>query len=231
VNLARKLPAAVRGNLAAMRWLVLAGVLALSSACGLPAHVRPVPRGTVAAEASVGGPAVLLGAVPVPLPLATVGASYGVAERMDVHAHLHLTPLLLGTAGLDIGATWLPLAEEGWRPALSLTGRAYGFSDLSSGALFYGELSAAASYLLRERYLTYLSTTALHDALAGDVLWAVGVGGQVPFDRFALQLEVNWYWPSYDAAAAPVTWASPGGRGALGLVLGLSYRFGGAAAP
>jgi len=59
----------------------------------------------------------------------------------------------------------------------------------------------------------------------------VGVGGQVPFNRFALQLEANWYWPTYDAAAAPVTWASPGGRGALGLVLGVSYRFGGAQAP
>jgi hypothetical protein len=214
-----------------MRGLLLAGLVLLSSACGLPSHVRPVPKGVVALEAAVGGPAALLGGVPVPLPLSTVGASYGVAESVDVHAHAHLTPLVLGTGGLDLGATWLALPEDGWRPALSLTGRAYGFSDLSSGALFYGELSASASYLLRERYLTYVSTTALYDALAEDVMWAVGVGGQVPFDRFALQLEANWYWPSYDSAAAPVSWASPGGRGTFGLVLGASYRFGGAKSP
>ncbi len=210
-----------------MRWLLITALVALCSACGLPAHVRPVPAGTLAVEGAVGGPAALLGGVPVPLPLATVGASYGVAERVDVHAHAHLTPLLLGTAGMDLGATWLALPEQGWRPALALTGRAYGFSDFSSGALFYGEASAAASYLLGERYLTYVSTTALYDALAGDLMWAVGVGGQVPFNRFALQLEANWYWPTYDAAAAPVSWASPGGRGTLGLVVGASYRFGG----
>lgn len=208
-------------------WLLLSLVL-VSSACGLPAHVRPVPRGTLAVEAAVGGPAALLGNVPVPLPLSTVGASYGVAENVDVQAHVHLTPLLLGTAGLDLGATWLARPEQGWRPAISLTGRAYGFSDLSSGALFYGEAGAAASYMLGGRYLTYVSGRALYDALASDVLWAVGAGAQVPFRRFALQLEANWYWPSYDASASPVSWASVGGRGAFGLVLGASYRFGGA---
>ncbi|MBN1207494.1 MAG: hypothetical protein JXB05_21655 [Myxococcaceae bacterium] len=213
-----------------MRECLLLGLVVFSSACGLPAHVRPVPRGTLAVEASVGGPAALLGGVPVPLPFATVGASYGVADAVDVHAHAHLTPLLLDTAGLDLGATLLARPEQDWRPALSLTGRAYAFSDLSSGALFYGEASAAASYLLRERYLTYASTTALYDALAGEVIWAVGVGAQVPFQRFALQLEANWYWPTYDAAAAPVSWVSPGGQGAFGLVLGASYRFGGSGA-
>jgi hypothetical protein len=218
-----------RGKVPWMRGCLLVGLVLLCSACGLPAHVRPVPRGTLALEAAVGGPAALLGPVPVPLPLATVGASYGVAEAVDVQAHAHLTPLILGTAGLDVGATWLALPEQGWRPAISLTGRAYGFSDLSSGALFYGEAGAAASYVLGGRYLTYVSTTALYDALADEVLWAVGSGVQVPFNRFALQLEANWYWPTYDASAAPVTWASPGGHGAFGLVIGASYRFGGAA--
>ncbi len=219
-----------RDNFPVMRGCLLLCLGVLSSACGLPAHVRPVPRGTLAVEAAVGGPAALLGGVPVPLPLATVGASYGVTEAMDVHAHAHLTPLLLGTAGLDLGATLLARPEDAWRPALSLTGRVYGFSDLSSGALFHGEVSAAASYLLRGRFLTYASTAALYDALAGDVMWAVGVGAQVPFQRFALQLEANWYWPSYDAAAAPVSWVSLGGQGSFGLVLGASYRFGGSGA-
>ncbi len=209
------------------RTCFLAAFFALACACGLPAHVRPVPRGTLAVEAGVGGPAARLGGVPVPLPLSTLGASYGVAEGVDVHTHVHLTPLVLGTAGLDVGATWLALPEDGWRPALALTGRGYGFTDLSSGALFYGETSAAASWLLRERYLTYVSASALYDALNRDFMWAVGTGAQVPFGRFALQAEVSWYWPSYDASVAPAEWLTASGQGALGLVLGASYRFGG----
>jgi hypothetical protein len=156
-----------------------------------------------------------------------VGASYGVSDSVDVHAHAHLTPLLLGTVGFDAGATWLGVTEAGWRPALSLTGRGYVFSDFSTGAVFYGEAGAAASWWLGERCLTYLSTRALYDALEEDVVFAVGTGVQVPFDRFALQAEVSWYAPGYDTSASPVSWASLGGRGAFGLVLGASYRFGG----
>ncbi|MFP2903787.1 hypothetical protein ACLESD_01685 [Pyxidicoccus sp. 3LFB2] len=163
----------------------------------------------------------------MPLPLSTVGASYGVREDLDVHSHVHLTPLVLGTAGLDVGATWLAWQEDGARPALALTGRAYGFSDLSTGALFYGEASAAASWLLRDRFLAYVSASALYDTLNEDTLWAVGAGTQVPFGRFALQAEVGWYLPTYDASVAPAEWVTAGGRGALGLVLGGSYRFGG----
>ncbi len=213
-----------------MRWMFLPPLAALASACGLATHVRPVPVGTLALEAAVGGPVADLGA-PIPLPLATVGASYGVAESLDVHAHAHLTPLVLGTVGLDVGATWLALGEDGWRPAVSLTGRAYGFSDLSTGALFHGEAGAAASWLLGERFLTYLSARALYDALEEDGLWAVGTGVQVPFGRFALQAEASWYAPGYDTSASPVAWASVGGRGAFGVVLGASYRFGDSGTP
>jgi hypothetical protein len=208
-----------------MRSMFLPFLAVLASGCGLATHVRPVPPGTLALEAAVGGPVADLG-VPVPLPLATVGASYGVAESVDVHAHAHLTPLVLGTAGLDVGATWLSVGEDGWRPAVSLTGRAYGFSDLSTGALFYGEAGAAASWLLGERFLTYLSARGLYDALERDVLWAVGTGVQVPFGRFALQAEASWYAPGYDTSASPVSWASVGGRGAFGVVLGASFLFG-----
>ncbi|RKH21635.1 hypothetical protein D7X74_00820 [Corallococcus sp. CA047B] len=85
----------------------LAGFFARICACGLPAHVLPVPEGTLALEAGVGGPAVRLEGAPVPLPLSTLGASYGLNGRWDLHAHAHLTPLL-GVAG----ATWLALDQD-----------------------------------------------------------------------------------------------------------------------
>ncbi|MBN8227863.1 hypothetical protein JYK02_10115 [Corallococcus macrosporus] len=205
----------------------LAGFFALACACGLPAHVRPVPAGSLALEAGVGGPAVRLEGTPVPLPLSTLGASYGLNDRWDVSAHAHLTPLLLGVAGMDVGTTWLALEQDGARPAVALTGRGYVFSDLDTGALFHGEATAAASWLLRERFLTYVSGSALYDVVESDVLWSLAAGTRVPFGRFALQLELGWYGPDYDASVAGAEWLTPGGHGALGLVLGGSYRFGG----
>ena len=159
--------------------------------------------------------------------MSTLGASYGLNERWDVSAHAHLTPLLLGVAGMDVGTTWLALDQDGARPALALTGRGYAFSDLDTGALFHGEATAVASWLLRERFLTYVSGSALYDVVESDVMWSVAAGTRVPFGRFALQAELGWYWPGYDASVSGAEWLTPGGRGALGLVLGGSYRFGG----
>src|SRR6218665_2097707 len=94
------------------RWrhgLVLGpGVLALG--CGLTTQVLPVARGTWGAEAAVSGPFVRLGGL-LPVRLSTVGVRYGVAERADVAAHAHLTPLAFGGAGVGGGGPGRPLGE------------------------------------------------------------------------------------------------------------------------
>ncbi len=208
----------------------LAGAVALSvacSACGILTHARPTPRHGFAVEASAGGPLVNIGA-PIPLPLTTVGASYGVDDGLDVQVHTHLTTAAaLSVAGFDAGGTWMPVEQRRARPAVALTGRLYAFTDFRTGTLGYGELSATASWLLGRRFLTYVTVGGLVEFLDGYVHWSPGLGEQVQFGRFALGLDLRWYDPGYTTRYASANWAGLGGLGALGLVLGASYTFGG----
>ena len=145
-------------------WGGLLGLVLLGPGCGLTTQVRPVPRGTWAAEAAVGGPLVRLGG-PLPVPLSTAGVRYGVAEHADVAAHAHLTSLTFGVAGLDVGGAWLALEQVGARPALTLGGRLYGFAQVLPGRAtsprVYLEGAPTVSYLLGGRWLTYASASGL----------------------------------------------------------------------
>ncbi|MHB8875596.1 MAG: hypothetical protein ACYC8T_18075 [Myxococcaceae bacterium] len=208
-----------------LRLFTVSCAVLLGAGCGLSTHVRPVPKGQLALEASVGGPAARLGGAAIPLPMSTLGASYGVAERVDVSAHTHLTSLAaFKLAGLDLSGTYLALEESGAVPALALTARGYAFTDFASGTLWYADLSATASYSLGTRTLLFGTLTGQLVAIDGSAHWSPGVGAQFTFGRVALEAEVRWYDASYDVRSSSVSWLSPFKQGALGLVLGVSYR-------
>lgn len=214
-----------------MRFVLMMWVLALAAGCGLTTQVRPVPRGILQVEGAAGGALVNLGQT-LPVPLSTVGARYGVAERLDVAAHAHLTSLTFGVAGLDVGGSWLALAQDGAVPALSLGGRLYGFTSVlasrrDASPRAYVEVSPAVSYLLGGRFLTYASATGLVQLAGGRPLLALAVGEEVQLERWGVQLEGRWFQPDAATRFNAVDWVGVAGQGALGVVLGVRYRFGG----
>jgi hypothetical protein len=213
-----------------MRALLLLLPALLATGCGLTTQVRPVPRGAVQVEGALGGPLVKVGPV-IPVPLSAAGVRYGVADRFDVAAHAHLTSLSFGVAGLDVGGTWLALAQDGALPALALGGRLYGFTSLlperNVSPRAYVELSPTVSYLLGGRFLSYASATGLVQLAGGPPLLSLAVGEEVRLARWGVQAELRWYQPDYATRFNAADWQGVGGRGALGAVLGVRYRFGG----
>ena len=211
-------------------WLPLLPVL-LTLGCGLTTQVRPVPRGALQTEAALGGPLVRLGQT-FPVPLSTVGARYGIAEHVDVAAHAHLTSLAFGVAGLDVGGSWLALAQDGARPALSLGGRLYGFTQVLPerrvSPRAYLEVSPTVSYLFAQRFLVYGSATGFAQFAGGRPLWSLAVGEEVQLEPWGIQVELRWYEPTAATRFNTVEWVGVGGQGALGALLALRYRFGGA---
>ncbi|HLL53338.1 MAG TPA: hypothetical protein VK447_07325 [Myxococcaceae bacterium] len=197
-----------------------------ATGCGHVTKVRPTPSGQVAVEGAFGGPFGQVEGYVLPLPLATVGASYGIAERFDVEAHAHLTSLVFGVAGLDVGGSWLALAQQGAIPAVSLNGRLYGFTDLRA-ARAYLEVSPSVSYLLGEHFLTYVSATGWVQFAGGPPLFTVAAGEEFQLGKWGLQLEARWYAPDYGTENLPTRWANINGLGGFGVLLGVRYRFGG----
>lgn len=188
--------------------------------CGLATHVRPVAPGTLQAEAAVGGPMAVAG-LAIPLPLSTAGARYGLHPRWDAGAHVHLTSLLaLGTPGLDVETNVLALEQSGGVPAVSLTARGYAFTDLRSTLRLDWELGATASWTLPGRWLVFANLVR-QQQYDGAGPWSVAAGGRVRLGPVGLQVELRWYDVLQPTAGASVSWVSPFGRGALGVVAGV----------
>ncbi|MGA9521563.1 MAG: hypothetical protein WBV82_08875 [Myxococcaceae bacterium] len=205
------------------RWIAWVAAAALLG-CGHTTPVRPTPKGNLQLQAEIGGPIASWG-FPFPSPHATAGASYGLLDRLDAHAHVHLTPLIAGLAGVDVGSTFLLLEETGPIPALSGTARVYGFTDFTQSAAYF-EGTAAASYAIGTRWLPYVSVTGFGQFAGGPILVSPAVGTQLWFDAFGVQAEARWFQPDYETQRTVIPWVGVGGRGALGLVLGVRWRTG-----
>ncbi len=178
-------------------------------------------------EVELGGPMVAVAGITTPVPLSTVGARYGLDDRYDVAAHLHLTSLTFGVAGLDVGATWLAFPQTGAIPALSTSARLYGFGSIRAAPRVYLELTGSVSYLVGEHFLTYVSGTGLVQFAGGAPLWSLAAGEEFRFGRFGVQAEFRWYEPNVATRFQVVDWLPIGGLGGWGLILGFNYRFGG----
>lgn len=212
------------------RLLAAFGLAVFAVGCGHVASVRPVPKGAIQPELHLGGPMAHVGGLgDLPLPLSTVGARFGIAEKFDLSVNAHLTTLAFGVAGLDVGSTYLAVPEQGAIPALSVGGRLYGFTDLDllGGPRAYVELYGSASYLLRGLVMPYLSTSVLLQFAGGAPIVTVGGGAELVLGRFGLTLEARWYAPYHYSRYAVVDWWSIGDFGGFGLLGGLRYRFGG----
>lgn len=200
-------------------------LLSLLTGCASLTHVRPVPRGALVAEASVGGPLVQLGDVPLPLPLTSVGVTYGALDRLSLHAHVQPSALLLGALGMDAGATGLLLAQTGAWPALVASGQAQVLTDGRTGAWASADASLTASWLLSEHWLPYVTLSGQVDFLNRLVQTAPGLGLQVQLGPWTIQAETRLYAPTRRSDIAAVPYVGLAGHGALGVVLGASHRF------
>jgi len=203
--------------------VVVAAVLLVG--CGHMAKLRPTPRRQVAIELEAGGPFAKIGSATIPLPLSTIGASYGIADHLDVSGHLHPTAAVFGVGGLDLGAAWQPVIQNGGVPAVTLAGRLYGFTDFKTGFMPYLEAGVTGSYKIADRFSPYLNVSALVQINAVP-LFAVGAGVELELGRTALQAEFRWFSPNRPTLFNVVEWQGLGGLGAVGVLVGVRYTVG-----
>jgi len=209
----------------------------LFTACSTVHGVKPVGKGALAVEASLGGPFVELYGAPVPLPLTTLGATYGVTDLVDVHAAVHPTATAaFNLIGLDAGVSGQLMAPEGARPRL--------MADLSfvfaagdnepdapeGGVRLFAQPGLAASWDWgkSDQHTAYASVGAFVEPRPGPhALGWVGGGNLWGVGRTQLVTELKWLSPWADTEPLTPHWYAPANQGAIALQLGARYTFGG----
>lgn len=218
---------------------LLLPLLLLAGGCSTVHGIRPIGKGAVSVDASLGGPITQVFGMPIPLPLTTVGATVGATDTTDVHAAVHPTAAaMFGIGAGEVGVSQQFLAPRGARPRLSadltLLGAAGDVDPDTApkgGFRFFFQPTALAGwdYGKAGQHTVYTGFTAFCEA--ADPLAAVGgvvLGNRFGFGRSHLDLELKWLNPWDDGEPVVPEFAAPGQMGAVSLQFGYGFRFGGA---
>jgi hypothetical protein len=217
---------------------VLLTVLLLASGCSTVHGVRPIGKGAVSVDASLGGPLTEVFGLPIPLPITTLGATVGATDTTDVHAAVHPTAAAMFAIGAgEVGVSQQFLAPSGARPRLSgdLTFLGAG-GDLApdhkpdGGFRFFVQPTVLAGwdYGKASQHTVYAGFTAF--CQPADELHAVGgfvLGNRFGLGRSHLDVELKWLDPWDDTEKIVPEYVSPGWQGAISLQFGYGFRFGG----
>ncbi|MFZ5481246.1 MAG: hypothetical protein ACOZNI_31090 [Myxococcota bacterium] len=212
-------------------------MLILLAGCSTVHGVRPLEAGQWAVEGSVGGPITEVYGAPIPLPISTVGAAYGLDGRTDLHAAVQTGALaFFGLGGLDLGVSRQFWGNDATRLMgdLTLVGIA-GDVDPDGGepggfALFANPtVTLARDWGEARRQTVYGSLFGFVEAtpafaglagLAAGNRWGLG-------PQLGLTTELKWIAPYASTRSLTPRYLSPGELGAVSFLVGMDVRLGG----
>lgn len=213
-------------------WSLALGAAAATCAvaCATTAPVRPLGRGNVALNASLGGPLVRAAGLDIPTPILMLGGAYGARDDLEVTARADVTAAAFGDVHVQPGVAYHPRlgTPGGGVPIVTVAGSLHVLTNLDDTRL-YPQVTLAGAWLVGGRHLIYLGG----DAGAGfgartRVLAGPLLGGELRLGRAGLTLEGKWLAPYYDVAPTAPTWLSPFGRGYLAVLIGATFYTGAA---
>jgi hypothetical protein len=190
---------------------------------------------------TLGGPFVVVGGAPIPLPNANLEGRSGVAapleRELDVNYGINLTGLAFGILQMHAGASWLLLDQRGAVPAIALTDRIF-FATNALGLKWKpeGEALGWAANQIELNLSWLLGGQLLYAGLAEyldfgnpsltltPVLGAVFDPAPARETGVRLHLEGRWFAVNQPHVLDTVTWV-PNNRGGIGVALGVSYLF------
>ncbi len=207
------------------------------TACSTIHGVKPVGRGVIRPELSVGGPITQVYGAPIPIPLSQLGATYGLDDKTDLHAAWHTSAAsFYNLFGADVGASRELLEWAGVRPRLmaDLTVLTFAGDNEPGGSpggfrLFVQPtVTGSWDWGKHKRETVYVSLTALFQPFPKlHLVPALAVGNEWALGK-RLSLTTEFKWISFYKSNLPVVpdYYGPGNIGALGFNLGLGYAIG-----
>ncbi len=218
--------------------------LAALAGCSTIHGVKPVGKGMVRPEVSEGGPFTLVYGAPIPIPLSTLGVTYGVDDKTDVHVAWHTSAAAFYKVfGADAGASRELLTWSGARPRVmadltvltfagdneTTTSAGQGGGSPGGFRLFVQPTATASwDWGKHGRQTVYGSLTGFFQPFPTlHLLPALAVGNQWALGpRLVLTTELKWLAFTQSNIPPVPDYYGPGNIGAIGFNLGLSYTIG-----
>ena len=208
-------------------------LITLMAGCTTSRAVKPLPRGTGALTASLGGPLNSNLGPTIPIPLTSVGYVRGVDGRTNVHGEVYPTGMAaFRVFGASAGVARQLWEQQGAYPRLMTDFTVSGFvGDAVDGGegpkgRVFTDLSGVLSWDLGDHSLyTGLDLFVQPGPTPGAYLTPL-VGTVLRRGRTGVSLEAEWLAPTVDNRPLAATWRGIGHRGALQLQAGLELRLG-----
>lgn len=222
-----------------LRFLLLVLPVMLSShltaGCAARTNLEPVGKGNIRVGGSVGGPLVYAFGIYPPIPNLTAVANYGLGDRVDLNGNLYLLPIAYSLVGLDLGATWYPVLNNGAIPTIGVQARLMAFasfkSDVDDRLRAYPILSSSAAWRLGEGMiytgadLTVPLTEGEYDSESASVILSPLLGYRWELGRgIRLYTELKWHGANIRSNAT-AEYINPGGYGAISPYVAFDFPF------
>lgn len=204
--------------------------------CAAHTNLEPVGANRVNINSSVGGPIIEIFDTNMPIPYLTTGINYGVSDRVNLDANLHLLPLAYEIFGLDVGTTFFPILNDGLIPTVGIQSRYLILSSFKENVKVriraYPVVSGSAAWAAGEGLLysgmdVTLPQTSLDYYKYGPQLilspfagyrWEIG-------QDFRLFTELKLHAANHLSDLMAVNYTSVGGWGATTVLISLERTF------
>jgi hypothetical protein len=215
--------------------LCVALLCILLHSCAPTRFVKPLTAGTTAIGASVGGPLIKYSNVPIPTPLSSLVAGYGLRDDITAFAGVHTTALAYGVLQSDLGIVKKLYMQDGWLPAIVVSPVANVMMDRWEHKFsFFPQLDAHFYwhyrhkpnyfYLGMSNWVDFNTKRSLGDKQETHWLPTIQVGHRWITKRWDYITEVKYIAPGQSNQNIVVEYISPVNKGALGLYLGLVWK-------
>ena len=203
--------------------------------CSTNRFVEPLEKDEIAVGVNAGGPLIVFGGTPTPIPFSGIYAGYGYKENLTIYGSLHTTSLLYGTVQLEAGVRKNLVERTGISPSVSAGFALNGFTDVREfHTRIYPELSVNP-YWKYGRWKTYLGGQAWFDFYkftqpnygdGGFFVPSVHLGQTVDAGKWTIALEYKRLAFNINTENSVVNYITFGGLGAQGFYLSAHRSFG-----
>lgn len=204
--------------------------------CAAHSNLVPLGKGSLETNIGLGGPFITVSNSKIPTPYITLGADYGLSDRMNASATVHLTSFFYKIAGFDFGAAWFPILNNELIPTWGIQPRimllASMKSNVQSRVRAYPLVSNSAAWKLGTGliYTGFDFTAPLtrpdYDTETPRVILSPFIGYRWKLgEKMNLLSEVKWHAANVEGNQTAAEYISLGGNGALSVMFTITRSF------